>query len=315
MDLVQEVERAYWDLALAKSTLEIRKFAVQLADEQLARNKDLIEVGNASPDAIYSVEANRASSLATLVDAEAAVKTKTIALIRLLDPDNASQWGIKFDLKDLPEVANIPVDANQSAKLANLYKPELAQSRLQLANKDLQVVLTKNGLLPKLDAFVNYGQLGYGATAGRAISETGDSKYNNYEAGLSFEMAPLNRAEKAAYRSAKFSQQQAEAAVANQEQLLETTVRKAVEAVIQQRERVPATQKAVLNYQEALKAEETRFMLGTSTNYDVLTAKNNLIQAQLDEVTARVNYIEAITALYYAEGTLLERRGVGATVK
>jgi hypothetical protein len=37
----------------------------------------------------------------------------------------------------------------------------------------------------------------------------------------------------------------------------------------------------------------------------------NLIQARLDEITARIRYIEAITALYHAEGTLLERRGIG----
>ncbi|HBF34011.1 TPA: TolC family protein, partial [Candidatus Sumerlaeota bacterium] len=257
----------------------------------------------------------KASAESDLIKAEADVRTKNIALIRLLNPETPAQWSVRFDLKDLPNVADVPVSADISAQLSKAYKPELAQARLQLTNKDLQVVLTKNGLLPKLDASVTYGRLGYAASAGKSVSHLDQDKYNNYEAGLSFEMAPLNRAERAAHRSAVFSQQQAEASVANEEQLLETDARKAVETVIEQRETVPAKQKAVKNYEEALKAEQTKFSLGKSTNYDVLTANNNLVSSKLEEVTARVNYIEAVTALYYAEGTLLERRGVGAKGK
>ena len=36
----------------------------------------------------------------------------------------------------------------------------------------------------------------------------------------------------------------------------------------------------------------------------------DLILAQVNEITARVSYIQALVGLYAAEGTLLERRGV-----
>ena len=50
--------------------------------------------------------------------------------------------------------------------------------------------------------------------------------------------------------------------------------------------------------------------MGAASNIDVLLVQSALIQAQLDEVTARIRYIQALTNLYYSEGTLLDRRGV-----
>ena len=311
LDLIQQVENAYWDLILANETLMIREYSVELAKEQLQLDRDFIMVEKLSPDAIYSAEAALASREADLVDARAAVRSRTIDLIRLLDPDAASQWSIRFKPEDAPVAAEVDFHADISAALAGLYRPEIAQSRLDLVNRDLEVVLTRNGLLPRLDAFANYGLYSGGDTIGDATRHLGDGEYPDYQVGLSFEMSPLNRAERARNRSARFGQQQAEAALRNLEQLVESEVRRAAIEVQRQWQRIPATQQAVKSRQEELQAEQSRFTIGKSTDLNVLQVQVNLIQARLDEITARIRYIEAITALYHAEGTLLERRGIG----
>ena len=75
-------------------------------------------------------------------------------------------------------------------------------------------------------------------------------------------------------------------------------------------QRIQATEKEVASREEELRVEQDQFRVGRSTNLDVLQVQQGLIQAKVDEVTARVGYIQAITALYRTEGTLLERRGV-----
>jgi outer membrane protein TolC len=47
-----------------------------------------------------------------------------------------------------------------------------------------------------------------------------------------------------------------------------------------------------------------------ATNLDVLQVERDFIESQVDDATARVRYIQALTQLYAAEGTLLERRGI-----
>jgi outer membrane protein TolC len=59
-----------------------------------------------------------------------------------------------------------------------------------------------------------------------------------------------------------------------------------------------------------LRIAQDRNAVGKATNLDVQIVQRNLIQAEVDEGTARVGYIEALTSLYAAEGTLLERRGI-----
>jgi len=315
LELVYQVENAYWELVLATRTLKIREFSVQLAKDQLGLNQDLIAVGKLSRDSRVSAEAELASRKADLVDARIAVRERTIDLIRLLNPDAEAQWGLTFETLDPADIERVDLSPKISVRLAALYRPELAQSRLELANRDLEVVRTRNGLLPKLDAFASYGRLSSGATGSDASSHLNDSMFDSYQFGLSLDMSPLNRAEIASHRRAKFHQQQAEVAIENLERVIEAEVRQAALEVERQWESIAATDEVVKSRQEELKVEENRFIVGKSTNLDVSQVHRDLIQAQLDEVTARVRYIQAITSLYLTEGTLLSRRGVGSALE
>ncbi|MBN1592929.1 MAG: TolC family protein [Candidatus Coatesbacteria bacterium] len=314
LELIDGVETAYWELVLAVETLKIREFSVQLAADQLDLNRDLIAVGKLSADAIISSEAELASRKADLVDAKAAVRGKTIELIRLLNPAFPSQWELSFEVLDPPQVEPIALDADISSKLADLYRPELAQSRLDLANQNLEVVSTRNGLLPKLDAFASYGRISSGETRSDAGRHLDDTMYDYYKVGLSLDVSPINRSERASHRRAKFEQARAELAVENLGRAIEAEVRLAVVEAEKQWERIAATKLAVESRQEELRVETSRFKVGKSTNLDVAQVHKDLIAAQLDELTARIRYIEAITSLYLAEGTLLTRRGMGAAL-
>jgi outer membrane protein len=310
LDLVLKVEVAYWELVLAKETVKIREFSVKLAEEQLQLNKDFIAVGKLSPDARVSAEAELASRQADLVDALADVKAKIIDLIRLMNPKHEDQWSIVFETSDPPDVEIVQIDPIISARLSDIYRPELLQVRLDQTNKKLEVVRTKNGLLPKLDAFASYGRLSAGDSSSEAARYLDDSDYDNYEVGLTFEMSPANRAEKARYERAQLEEEQARAAIGNLEQLIESEVRRSAIEVQRQAQRIPATGKVVESRAEELRVEKSRFRVGLSTNLDVLRIERDFIQAQLDELTARVRYIQSLSALYYSEGTLLLRRGI-----
>ncbi|MBN1900539.1 TolC family protein [Candidatus Sumerlaeota bacterium] len=312
LELVLKVELAYWDLVLAKEKVKIREFSVKLAEEQLQLNNDFILVGKLSPDARVYAEAELASRQADLVDAQADVRAKTIDLIRLFDPKHEDQWSIVFDTADPPEVEIVQINPAVSARLTDLYRPELSQVRLDQVNKKLEVVRARNGLLPKLDAFASYGRLSSGDSSSDAARYLDDSDFDNYEVGLNFELSPANRAEKARHERAKLEEERARAAISNLAQLIEAEVRRAVIEAQRQAQRIPATGKVVESREEELRIEKSRFRVGLSTNLDVLRIERDFIQAQLDELTARVRYIQSLSALYYSEGTLLLRRGVDA---
>lgn len=311
IELVRQVEIAYWDLSLAYSTLEIREFSVGLAEEQLRLNRIYLEVGKGVIGDVISAEAALASRRADLIDARADVRRRTIELVRLLNPDSAQQFALSLDPADEPDVVEVAIAPDLSAELAAMYRPDLAESKLRLANRDLEIIRTRNGLLPRLDLFASYGRTSLGRSFAGAKEFLDDSDYDNYEVGLDLEWQPLNRGARARADRARFEQAQAEAALHNLGQLIDAEVHQASVEVWRQWERIQATRSAVQSREEELRAVREQFEVGIATTLDVLLVQENLIQARLDAATAQVRYIQTLTELYAVEGTLLDRRGVG----
>lgn len=306
--VVRDTERAYWELALAKEVLAIREFGVTLANDQMKREEELESVGKALGGDVMTARAERLARQADLVDAQAALRSQSIELIRLMHPESAPRWEVGFEPQDEAEVVEVALNADESEDLALLYRPELAQARLTLANLELDVVRTRNGRLPKLNLVGEYE----GASGGESAtsSNTSSSDEDTYSVGLQFEMALFNRAERARHLRAQLSQERGAGYITQLEEEIAADVRQAMVEVERQWERLAATAEAVLSRREAVRVIEGRHEVGKATNLDVLQVQRDLIQSQLDDATARVRYIEALTDLYAAEGTLLERRGI-----
>ncbi len=305
-----QVETTYWGLALANEILAIREFALKLADEQLQRAESLLAVGKAIEGDVASARAEKASRSADLTDASASIRTQTLALVRLINPGGEQAWNVTFETLDAPDALEVDVQPDESEKLAVAYRPELAQARLDAANAELGKVSARNGRLPQVNIVGAYGRVSTGSNSGDGINHFGDTPYDNYQIGINIQTAILNRAENARYRRSKLTAEQADHTVANIEQGIASDVRQAAVEVERQWDRIPATQEAVRSRTEQLRVAQGRYESGKTTELDLMLVQRDLIQTRIDEVQARVFYIQALTALYAAEGTLLERRGI-----
>jgi outer membrane protein TolC len=194
-------------------------------------------------------------------------------------------------------------------------RPDLNQTRLQIQRGDLEVVRTKNGLLPKLDMFIALGKTGYADTFNKAFNNIRGDSYD-VTWGLVFEEAPINRSARALYSRAVVSRQQLYKALENLTQIVQVDVRSAYIEVTRAREQITATA-ATRNFQEEkLRAETEKFRVGKSTSLLVGQAQRDFVASQIAETQAVANYLQALVTLYRLEGSLLQRRGVlapGAT--
>jgi outer membrane protein TolC len=245
-----------------------------------------------------------------LTDAQANVRAQTLALIQLMNPEAAQRWQLTFAPVDRADVAPAETDPEISERLALQYRPELAQARLDAANAELSVIKARNDVLPDLDLVGSYGRIDRGDTTGGAVQHLDGAEFENYSIGLQLQTPILNRAEKARRRRAELASTQSQRAVANLELGVATQSRQAVVEVEKQWQRITAAQEAVRSRTEQLRVAQGRFEVGKTTNLDLLIVQRDFLQAEIDEVSARVRYIQALTGLYAAEGTLLERRGV-----
>jgi outer membrane protein TolC len=308
--LVAQVEETYWDYALAIRKVEIFESSVKVAEQQLDETNTKIQVGKLPETERAAAQAEVAKRREDLIAARSdRVKTR-LKLLRLLNPDGENPWSREVAVLNKPFVPTAPLEAVENhVQVALRLRPDLNEARLGVKRADLDIVKTKNGVLPKLDFFVTLGTTGYATEFGNTFHNI-DGKNYDISAGAKFEYALLTRAERSQERRAVFSEQQALRAVDNLAQLVEVDVRTAYVDVEKAKEQITATTATRELRQEALRAEREKFDVGKSTSFLVAQAQRDVIASQIDEVEAVVNHLKALVELYRLEGSLLERRGV-----
>jgi outer membrane protein TolC len=308
-NLVAQVEQGCWDYLLAGRRIEIVESSLRLAEGQLAEVRERIAVGRVAEIEQIAAEAEVALRRENLINARSALATARLNLLRLVNAPGPGALTRELVVTDVPSPPAADPDAVEAhVALADRLRPELVQARLQLERGELEVVKTRNGLLPRLDLFVGLGKTGYASSFVDSVDPGG--KGYDVKAGLTLSFPWQNRAARAAERRAVLTREQAAESVANLAQLGEVDVRGAWIEVARQREQAVATEATRKLQEEKLRAETEKFRVGKSTAFLVAQAQRDLLQAATDAESAVAGCLKALVELYRLEGSLLDRRGI-----
>jgi outer membrane protein TolC len=310
--LVAQVEETYWDYALAGRQVEIFEESLKIARQQLNETLALIQVGRLAKSELPAGQMELAAQEQGLINARSERETTRLALLRLLNPPGADLWGRDVDLIHQPTLPDIKLDdVGSYVEMSKRMRPLLNEARLKLMRDDLEVVKTKNGLLPLLDLFVSLGKSGYANSFGRSIRNLSGENYDAFM-GVRFEYPIHNRAPKSRYKRARLSRDQAEKTLQNLSQLVELDVRTAYVEVMRTKEQIKASTTTRIFSEETLRVETAKLHVGKSTSLLVAQAQRDLLISRISEVEALSDYIKALIYLYQQDGSLLERRGIVA---
>jgi outer membrane protein TolC len=309
--LASDTEQAYIDFVLNERELEIAENALKVAQVQLDETDALIRAGK-------SAASDRAAALSTvaqrqedLINARSTLEQTRLSFIRLVNPSrgrSATDWDFSPRLTQPPLPLGQLDDVAAHVRVALLYRSDLNQARLQVERNDLDVVKTRNGLLPQLSLFATLGRTWYS----HYPTATGYQNPTSYDATVGFNFAyPLqNRAARAAYGTSLATRDQASEALANMAQLVEFDVRSAYQEALRSREQIAATTATLAAQNAALQVEQERYRVGKSTSLLVSLAQQEMLNSQIAQATAVASYLKGLVDLYRLEGSLLERRGV-----
>lgn len=310
--LVAEVETAYWDYALSQRRIEIVQESVKLAKQQIAETKEMIKVGTMAEAELAALQAELATQQQELINAKGLQESSRLTLLRLLNPPCGFLWNKDIILVHSPTLPEIQLDDVQThVSLATRIRPEINQAKLQIKQEDLEIVRTKNGLLPRMDLFISLGKTGYSDSF---INSTNDLSDENYDVmvGLNLGYPLFNRDANAQHQRSLLRRDQAEMALINLMQLIELEVRNAYIEVNRAKEQISASTATRKFEEEKLRVETEKFRVGNSTNFFVAQAQRDLLLSKINEVQSVVDYLKALIQFYRLEGSLLERRGIKA---
>ncbi|MCB2169609.1 MAG: TolC family protein [Deltaproteobacteria bacterium] len=310
--LVAEVEATCWDYALARRQIEIVEESLKVARQQRDETRELIAVGRLARAELPAVQAEVAAQEQALIEARANKEAIRLRLLRLLNPAGPDIWQREVEVIHQPTLPDITLEAvEQYVAVSNRMRPVLNQARLQLLRGDLELVQTRNGLLPLMDLFITLGKSGYANSFGDSIDRINEDSYDAL-AGVRFQYPFFNRDAKAAHRRAQLSRDQAQDALDNLSQLVEVDVRTAYIEVDRTKQQIAATSVTRKFNEEKLRTETEKLRVGKSISFLVAQAQRDLLVSRIAEVQALANYLKALIDLYRQDGSLLARRGISA---
>jgi len=310
--LVSEVEKTFWDYALARRRIEIFEESLKLARQQLEETRELIAVGRLARSELPAVQAEVAAQEQGLINARSNSETIRLRLLRLLNPPGAGMWAREIVLAYEPRLPDVELEeVGLFVEVALRMRPVLNQARLSVQRDELQLVKTRNGLLPLVDLFITLGKSGYADSFGDSFTNLDGDSYDAL-AGVRFEYPLRNRAAEALHQRALLTREQSEKALTNLSQLVEVDVRSAYIEVNRTKQQIAASAATRAFDEEKLRIETEKLRVGRSTSLLVAQAQRDLLISRITEVEALANYLKALVDLYFNDGSLLLRRGIDA---
>ena len=308
--LVADVEIAYWNYVLAEKRIAIFEQSHEVAVRQLNEIRERVEVGALSRNELAAASAETAMREQDLINARSLLEERRLRLLLLLSPDYENWHELELTATSPLDSAPAPTgDLNERIALALQSRPDLNEAKLRLQRDELEVIVTRNGLLPRLELFATLGRSGYADTFLDSIKRIDGSDYD-LTVGVSLTHAIGNRAAKGRGLIARGRYRQSVEAIENLRDLIRFDVASAKNEVERSRQQIAASSETRAFREQTAQAEQDRFLVGTSTALDVALAQRDLLASQIDEVEARVEFQIAQIELFLAEGTLLERRGL-----
>jgi outer membrane protein TolC len=331
--IIFQVYQAYWELGFAERDLEVKEEALRLAQQQLDRNRIQVEIGTLAPIETIQAEQQVANRELALIQAQVAVRDREDDLKRFLNIEAAVDegWRVNVVPSAEPAVDTDPIDVEAAIQEALDNDPTLRQRRIELDTRQLNVDVSRNQLLPQVN-FSGSIQLsgqggdlifrqggGFGSAGVLEVQQGGfndavqamaSGDFRNWSVGLSVQFPLNNWAAKAQYAQATISQQNTLTQIADLEQQIRVEVTKAARQVQSGMQQVSQSRTALTLAERQLDAEQRKFAVGTTTNFQVLEFQRQLADAATAELRSVINFTNSLARLELAKGTLLEALGV-----
>jgi len=297
ISVLNTVITAYRTYVQALTTLDIARQSVARSQELLATNRELIAAGRMAANELVQSESEVANREFSLLTAENATDAARLALTKAIDIDRNTRITPLTET----EVPALPYSREQAIALAFEHRPDVQGMQLSLASARLQRLLAKNGTLWSLALNGSYGQ-NAGNVPGAAAT--------NWSTALVLNIPLADLAIQQSYLAAEIQLQKLDNDLARQRESIEMEVDNALRNAEMNLRQIKLATLARALSEKKVEIETERLKAGRSTNFQLVSYQNDLVAAQNNELSAIINYRNALTTLDSTLGITLDQWGV-----
>jgi outer membrane protein TolC len=333
IETITQIANIYWDLVNAYEQARVNEQSLAFAEQSLDNAKKQLELAS-----IPAIDVMRAEAEVSKRDQDLTVARTTLQLQELLIKNALTK---SLDDPVLEAMAVVPTDEIESAQTeptqgvqdliaeALRDRAELAESDVDLINRQISRQAAKNALLPSLSLVGFYGGSGLAGPLNPVYNIPGQTNTSNvptnfagalqntfnntgpdYYVGFNLNIPIRNRVAKADQYRSELEYRQAELRREELRKQIRIEVRNAQFAVVQIGARVDAARKARDLAQRTFEITKKEQELGAGSSFQTLSANRDLSLAELDLVTALTTYEKAKVELDRSTGATLEHNGI-----
>ncbi len=321
-DMLNNVEIRYWDLYLAFRNLETAKVGRdsalvtwRIVYDKWTEGNEPIQAEAQAREQYYNFRAAVETALRELWNAENE--------LRLLMGLTATD-GRLVRPKDDPTLALVEYDWNEILAESIARRPELSQQRWRIKQREMELILARNRLLPQLDVGAFYRWLGVGDdlinaerngidfpdAGSTAWEELTGGKYQEAGFLLQYQMPIGFRRELAGVRHAQLLLARDHALLEEYELDISHGLAKAVRNLDANFQLAQTNANRWAASQKEVEAWEALYRGGRAPLNDVLEAQRRRAQAQAAFWSAIAEYNKSIADLHTRKGSILEYNNI-----
>jgi outer membrane protein len=326
MDEVQQIEDAYWTLIAAEEALRVANKSLETARALLDQTETQYEVGVVSKVEVTEAQAGVSQREVEQIRAENQYRNQQDVLIDLvLGPNLRADSTLELRPTDRPDdFVPYEVDVDSAVSMAFENRPEYARANQDVERGEVQQSFARNQMLPELDGFFRYGELGLSGDPNpdlvfgpqppsqgdwdQSLDDFDDSP--QYRVGARVSIPFPNQTARANASKSEIELTRARTSLIRLKQQIVIEVRQAARNLQASQEGIVAARSAREAAAEQLRAEEIRLEYGESTPFDVLQREEDLVERERQEIEAFQAYRSSVTALDRAQGTILRNRNI-----
>ena len=297
----ERIAQIYAQILYLDENVKVNEQMLQTSKKNEERGQEMVSVGKMSRADLAQLTSQRANDEYSIVESKSQLLNYKLQLKQLLEITDEQEFDVVVpeisDERILSEVPSLQTVYEE----ALLNRPEIERLQLAIKSSDVSLRLAKAGWMPNVS--VNGGV----TTSTNSLNSTGwgnQFKTNvNTSIGLGVSVPVYDgRSTKTAVNKAKIQQLQAQLNLQDQQKTLYANIQQYWLNATTNQEKYKAASSSVESAQQSYELLSEQFRLGLKNIVELMTGKNNLMQAQQNQLQSKYQTIYNKQMLEFYQG-------------
>ena len=301
-NIQESIAQVYIQILYAAESVKVNESTLQVSIAQRDRGQELLNAGSIAKSDFAQLEAQVSTDRYQLVTAT--LEDYKLQLKQLLELDGENEMNIYLPaLSDENVLAPLPTKKDVYIRALSL-RPEIEASKLNVEASELGIGIAKSSYLPTISLSAG---IGTNHTSGSdfTFGEQVKNGWNN-SIGLSVSVPIFNnRQTKSAVQKAKLQYETSMLSLLDEQKTLYKTIEGLWLDANSAQQRYAAANEKLKSTQISYELISEQFNLGMKNTIELLTEKNNLLQAQQEQLQAKYMAILNTQLLKFYQGDQL----------